>query len=190
MGNDEHVLMTAERPSDEYFKAIGKVVVEFGHFEENVSFLICVLTGGEPEIGRLLADPMEFGQRWSALRSICAYRLKNGGKVKANQKNLAKLKRLDGMVNKALGKRNVVVHSMWGKGKGDRFAHRLKAKVRTKQRKAGIVDWDYARVTLEELEEMSTYINEVARDVWNFVVSNFFDSMIARADLRADVMGE
>jgi len=175
--NDEGFsISTSEAPSDEHLKAIGRFVVTFAKFEENVSIHMSLLLGAEPELVSTLAYSLDIRNRCIALRGICAYRLGSADKIRAgeNLKKDMQFKQLDKLfksVQAAIEKRNRIVHSTWSKAPETASAHRLRW-TKTKQ----ILGWpeaDYALVSVKDIETDIEFIDKVDKELWEYVWHNF-----------------
>jgi len=187
--NERGIIASSELPNDEYLKSIGKFIVTFSKFEENVSVFISLLLGDNTELVSTIANSMDIRERCITLRGICAYKLGSADKIRDGEnlkkdKEIQELDKLFKNVQKAVEKRNEFIHSNWSNDPETGKAHRLRW-TKAKQ----IYGWpeaNYALVNIEEIEAETKFIEKVHDTLWKYIWSKFGNSILQRAKNNED----
>jgi hypothetical protein len=182
---------------EDYLIAIGRITVNFETLEQIVSFFIWNLIefdevfknilidaskttpslerswieyfistrsglekGYGTKLGQIVTAELSFSQKINLLSSICRDKLKN----------LNELDEVDQILKRvalAEQKRNTVVHSFWTGYPGFSKVARIKT---TAKRKSKGLKLEIENPSLKELEEVATYITNIAYDIQTLVI--------------------
>lgn len=145
--------------SDEHFRAIGKITAIFAALEENVSFYIWLLIGGEQRLGQIITAELSLSQKVALLSSLYRYRSNSAEEP-------TELKELLSRVRQAEEKRNAIIHSVWGTGTTRETITRIKT---TAKRSRGLT-FQFQQTSVRDLDEIADFIAEVAKDVVLFPI--------------------
>lgn len=151
--------------SDEHVKSIGKIVVIFAVLEFTISSCIHRLIGAigtDHPVGEIITAELSFSQKVTLLSSLYKFRLNDTEK-------LTELEKLLRRVALAEEKRNAVIHSIWASGDTRDTATRIKT---TAKRKQGL-KFQFQKLSVEELDEIADFIDEVAYDLQTFEFSMY-----------------
>lgn len=151
--------------SDEHYRAIGRISVEFGEIEMWVSSFAWALIDQEQSIGQIVTAGMSFSRQLDLLSSLFQHRCHDTTKLNDFNDLTKRLSKLS-------DKRNTIIHSLWlRQSKDSTEATRLKI---TAKRKPGLSHTKKI-VKPQELESIADDFHTALSDFSTFMTTYLAD---------------
>ena len=146
--------------NDDYFKALGKIAVNFSSLEIYLSFLIWNLSTSELKVGKIITSELSFKAKVALFASL--YRLQVGDIKKGSD-----VEKLIKSLMKAEDERNMVMHSSWLVDEKNTKVTRYKV---TSKLKHGLKD-EFEDFTVNDLNKIADFISSTGRELGKLISS-------------------
>jgi hypothetical protein len=155
---------------DEYYRAIGQIVVKYSALEQMVTYLVTQLIANNHQVGDIVTAEISFSKKLALLS--CLHRLR--------QKDQSRIDLLDkaiGQIGTLEDRRNQVIHSNWEFNDKELLVNRYKV---TARKNKGL-RYNLKPTPIQELKQLVKDINGSMHDLVYFMqVSRHPDTIVKK----------